>query len=161
MIIERETTASAVPDENPIAQPMPELVGASALRTASLGDGVGINALSSLFDATFSAVASAGVKQTATEDAVQGLAAGQLLAGVEAREVTLVLPDMDHVELFAYPVSLKSAGYAVMFDRDEADFSPATELGSYVTRVGFELDPTASLTSDRFDTEAPLLIAAQ
>lgn len=160
MIIERETTAS-VAEESPVAQPMPALVGATALRTASLGNGVGINALSSLFDATFSAVANAGVKQPVTEAAVEVLAAGHPLRGIETRQVALVLPDMDHVELFAQPESLSGAGYAVIFDRDEADFNPATELGGYVTRVGFELDPTTAPTSDRFDTEAPLLIAAQ
>ena len=161
MIIERETTAS-LPAEVATPQPQAEqpLLAASALRTASLGDTVGIDALSDLFDATFSAVANAGVKQPVVE-AVTDLAAAHPLQGVETRSVQFVMPDMDHVELFAQQFSIESAGYAVMFEHDEADFSPATELGGYVTRIGFELDPTASFSANRFDTEAPLLIAAR
>jgi uncharacterized protein YcbK (DUF882 family) len=53
------------------------------------------------------------------------------LAAISAREGELFAPDLDHVtELFTHPASMSSNQFAFLSDPDNADFSPATELGT-------------------------------
>jgi hypothetical protein len=48
-----------------------------------------------------------------------------------------------------------------LFEPDEATLDPATELGPYVTRIGFRPAGSAGLDSGRFVTGQPLLLAAR
>lgn len=59
------------------------------------------------------------------------------------RKPDLVAPDFEHVaDVFAAPASLSSNHFAVIFDRDEADFDPTPEMGSYVIVMGAGEDTT-------------------
>jgi hypothetical protein len=80
-------------------------------------------------------------------------AAGQM------RDVDLIAPDLEHVvEVFLTPVVLTSDHFAVIFDHDEADFDPATEMGRYITVMGVgDVPPEFSAT--RFERTTPLTVA--
>ncbi|MCR6636097.1 DUF882 domain-containing protein [Devosia sp.] len=59
------------------------------------------------------------------------------------RKPDLVAPDFEHVaDVFAAPASLSSNHFAVIFDRDEADFDPTPEMGRYVIVMGAGEDTT-------------------
>ena len=59
------------------------------------------------------------------------------------RKPDLVAPDLEHVaDVFAAPASLSSNHFAVIFDRDEADFDPTPEMGRYVIVMGAGEDTT-------------------
>lgn len=153
MIISRDTTASLPP--KPVIDP-------SSIRTASLGGGaVPKGGLSGLFDTTWNAVGKAGTSAPAAKAAAQ-LAASQPIAGVATRSVDLVAPDFDHVaEIFTQPQALSSATYGVLWEPDEGDLDPATELGPYVARLGFVTEGGQTLESSRFVTGRPLLVASR
>lgn len=156
MIISRETT-SALPDLAPPATPQAPSVGVTALRSASLGETVGIDSLVGVFEATFSSVTRQGV----AADPAAIAKANPPDAGIGMRAGVLVMPDIDHVaELFAHPVSFSGASFAVMFDHDEADFDPAAELGRFASRITWETTPTVGLAASRFVKTSPLLAGA-
>jgi hypothetical protein len=68
------------------------------------------------------------------------------------RNVELIAPDLEHVaEVFLTPVVMTSDHFAVIFDHDEADFDPTTEMGRYVTVMGAAAVP-AELSATRFQT---------
>ncbi|MGV8831387.1 MAG: DUF882 domain-containing protein [Devosia sp.] len=136
MIINREiapTTTASIP-----ATRLPALLpvaGVTGLRTASLGGGnVLTGTLSNLFRGTFGA---------AHQDEPVALALAEHIAKrpttATMRSPDLVAPDLEHVaEVFITPTAMSSDHFAEIWDHDEADFSPATEMGIYVTvmRVG-------------------------
>ncbi|MET3900028.1 uncharacterized protein YcbK (DUF882 family) [Devosia sp. UYZn731] len=152
MIIERSTTASAQP-KAPIAV-LPPLPGtANGLHTASLGGQPAVNALRSLF----------GNPQDTSKQRVAPLAAASpatVRADANAmRNVDLIAPDLEHVaEVFLTPVVMTSDHFAVIYDHDEADFDPTTEMGRYVTVMGAGAVP-AELSATRFQTSHPPIVA--
>jgi len=80
----------------------------------------------------------------------------------EARQVELVAPDLEHVaDIFVDPSAMSSERYAIMFDHDQTDFSPATELGAYVTRIGFSTATNDGLAVGRFTKSPHLLVASR
>lgn len=96
--------------------------------------------MASLFSGTFSAAETA--RQS---DLVAALAmhVGKPVAA-EMRAPDLVAPDFEHVaDVFAAPASLSSNHFAVIFDRDEADFDPTPEMGRYTIKMGAGDDTTA------------------
>jgi hypothetical protein len=72
------------------------------------------------------------------------------------RRPALVAPDLEHVaEVFMAPAALDSTHFAVIFDRDEADFDPTPEMGRHVLVKGVgDADP--ALGYSRFAPAAPL-----
>ena len=133
MIIERETavaaTRSAPPSPTRRLPILPPLTAATGVHTASLGGSSAVTgALAGLFDQTFSAARQ--------DEPVAAALAGHLAkaASVEVmRKPDLIAPDLEHVaDVFTTPASLTSDHFAVIWDHDEADFSPATELGKGV-----------------------------
>ncbi len=136
MIIERSTTASIQP-KAPIAV-LPPLPGtAPGLRTASLAGQTGGNAPMGLFGKT--------VQSRPSVNAM--------------RNVELIAPDLEHVaEVFLTPVVMTSDHFAVIFDHDEADFDPTTEMGRYVTVMNSGAAP-AELSATRFQLTKPLTVA--
>lgn len=153
MLIERETTASL---PKPVA-PKPQLSLAS-IQTASLGGATG---LKGMFDMTFNALENTTAPAPVSA-AIQSHA-DQLapLAGTEARDVALIAPDIEHVdETMVHPVLMSSGHFAVMFEHDEADFNPATQLGVLTPRLGFSVEQQ-TLSADRFTASAPLLVASR
>jgi hypothetical protein len=144
MIIERSTTASTRPRAPIAVLPLPGT--ANGLHTASLGGQPAVNALMSLF----------GNPQDTTKQWVAPIgaaSAGNLRPDVNAmRNVELIAPDLEHVaEVFLTPVVMTSDHFAVIFDHDEADFDPTTEMGRYVTVMGAAAVP-AELSATRFQT---------
>jgi len=153
-IISAETTASLPPRP---------AIDAGNLRTASLGGTTAKpgGVLNGLFDTTWKAVGT-NTSQAPVAQAVKALAAShQPLLGVTARDVELVAPDLDHVaEIFAQPEKLTSATYGVLWEPDEADLDPATELGPYVNRLVFTTG-AESLDYSRFVTGRALVVASR
>ena len=132
-IIQPQATAAAAPVMP--ATRLPSLPGVTALRTASLGnDSVVTGAITDLFRGTFAAprqdapVAQALADHLARRPSVDTM-----------RRPDLVAPDLEHVaDVFVTPTAMSSDHFAQIWDHDEADFSPATEMGRFVPvlRVG-------------------------
>ncbi|MCW2883119.1 MAG: hypothetical protein JWQ95_7219, partial [Sphaerisporangium sp.] len=137
-----------------------------AMQTASLGNPEPRRQFSGLVDSTWNAVGNAGA-QSDVANAVQSLAnrSGKPVQpnrSFTSRTVALVAPDIDHVtETFVEPVAMTSKEYGVMFEPDQADFNPATELGPLVTRLRFEQNPRGMLSATRFNNNAPLVVASR
>ncbi len=154
LIIQRSTTAALppLPGEQPSTRT--GLVGVSALRTASLGGDNELQALAGLFDMTWGAVESHGTSAKVAA----------ALAEREAnptRDVEFIAPDLEHVaDVFLTPVLMTSAHFAEFYDHDEADLSPATELGPYVTHMGIG-DLPAEFSHDQFVAIKPLALASR
>lgn len=96
--------------------------------------------MASLFSGTFSAAEGARASElvaaltnhVARPFAVDGM-----------RKPDLVAPDFEHItDVFVAPASLSSNHFAVIFDRDEADFDPTPEMGRYVIVMGAGQDTT-------------------
>jgi len=105
------------------------LTAATGLRTASLG-GQAADPMAGLFNQTFGATDAAGAGNLA--DALARHVAKRAPAP-GMRQPDLVAPDLDHVaDIFTAPAALNSGHFAVLFDRDEADFDPTPEMGSSV-----------------------------
>lgn len=83
-------------------------------------------------------------------------------ADFEMRTPTLIAPDLEHVaDIFVDPAFLSSSRYAILFDHDEADFSPATELGPLAPKLTIHSDPSFGLGHTYFSLNAPLLVASR
>lgn len=131
MIIKRETapaTTAAIPATR--LPTLPPLSGVTTLRTASLGGGSGVTgALTNLFRGTFGAARQDEPVAQALADHIAKRPTTSTM-----RHPELIAPDLEHVaEVFIAPTALSSEYFAAIWDHDEADFSPATEMGRYVT----------------------------
>lgn len=160
MIIARETTATttATPPPSPTNRLpiLPPLTAATGLRTASLGGTAG-NALAGLFSSTFDAAGQSSSQPVAA--ALADHIAKRLAAG-GMRDPDLVAPDLEHVaDVFMAPEILTSDHFAVIWDRDEADFDPTPEMGRYVTVMGVG-DFPQGLSHTRFVSAKPVAMAA-
>ncbi|MGV8853191.1 MAG: DUF882 domain-containing protein [Devosia sp.] len=157
MIINRDaapTVTAAIPASR-LPTVMPTLPGVTGLRTASLGGGNAVTgALADLFRGTFAAprqdapVAQALADHIARRPTVETM-----------RHPELIVPDLDHVaEVFITPTAMSSGHFAEIWDHDEADFSPATEMGRYVTtlRAG---DFPQGLSASHFVAAQPVALA--
>ena len=156
MIIDRSATAStakAEPKSMAVLPPLPAT--ATGLRTTPLS-GQPANVLVGLLDSTFGAV-----KQQPHDAPMAAALAAKVArpAAGQMRDVDLIAPDLEHVvEVFLTPVVLTSDHFAVIFDHDEADFDPATEMGRYITVMGVgDVPPEFSAT--RFERTTPLTVA--
>lgn len=156
MIIQSSTTASTATPPSPTSRlpELPPLTAATGLRTASLG--AGANPFGGLFDGTFSAT-DANQPTPLSEALAQHIA--QKPTTMTMRQPQLVAPDLEHVaDIFTDPAALTSSRYAVIFDRDEADFDPTPEMGVHVLVKGVG-DIDAIPVHDRFTRAAPLVLA--
>ena len=147
MIIQRETTAAAPAARQPI---LPPLTAATGLRTASLG-----GEFSGLFSGTFGAARqSEPVAVALAEHIARQPAAGAM------RAPDLIAPDLEHIaETFVTPEAMTSSHFATIWDHDEADFDPTTEMGPYVTVMGVG-DFPRGLSHTGFVTTAPIALAS-
>jgi uncharacterized protein YcbK (DUF882 family) len=150
MIIQRETTAAA-PLPAPTTRPtiLPPLTAATGLRTASLGG------LAGLFSGTFGAAQqNEPVAAALAEHIARQPAPGAM------RNPDLIAPDLEHVaEVFITSAVMTSSHFAIIWDHDEADFDPTTEMGRYVTTMGVGDFPTG-LSHTGFVTTAPIALAS-
>ena len=156
MIIDRGTTASTTPPSPTTRLPiLPSLTSATGIRTASLGGGEAVTgALAGLFNGTFG---------SARQDQPVAAALANHIANRPApsdmRRPDLIAPDLEHIaEVFLAPAAMTSDHFAVIWDHDEADFSPATEMGRYVTVMGVG-DFPEGLSTTSFVGTAPVALA--
>ena len=162
MIIDREiNTAATTPQVAPPSPTtrlpiLPPLTAATGVRTASLGGGeVVTGALAGLFSGTFGA---AQQHQPVAAALAEHIARRQVTDGM--RTPDLIAPDLEHVaDVFLHPAALTTGQFAVIWDHDEADFDPATELGRYVTVMGVG-DFPEGLPHTGFVSAAPIAMAA-
>ncbi|HWU16201.1 MAG TPA: hypothetical protein VN155_00840, partial [Devosia sp.] len=123
------------------------LTAATGMRTASLGADPATAALAGFFSGTFGAAEQSNSAPVAAALA-DHLAKSAPNAGM--RQPDLVAPDLEHVaEIFTAPSTMSSDHFAVIFDRDEADFDPTTEMGKYVATMSVG-DFPAVLSHSRF-----------
>lgn len=100
--------------------------------------------MASLFSGTFSAAQ--GAQATDLAAALNNHVTRPTAAG-GMRKPDLVAPDFEHVtDIFAAPASLSSNHFAVIFDRDQADFDPTPEMGPHVIVMGAGDDTTMGNT---------------
>lgn len=127
------------------------LSAAPALRSASLGAHPA-DPMSGLFAQTFGA--SGGPNSDPLAEALARHVAART-ATPEMRRPDLVAPDLEHVaDIFMAPAAMSSPHFAVIFDRDEADFDPTPEMGRYVLVKGVG-DDAPLLGHNRFQPVAP------
>ncbi|UJW87743.1 DUF882 domain-containing protein [Devosia sp. SL43] len=156
MIIDRETTAATPPPSPASRLPiLPSLTSATGIRTASLGGGDAVTgALAGLFNGTFGAPQQSAPVAAALADHIANRTAPATM-----RSPDLIAPDLEHIaEVFLAPSALTSDHFAVIWDHDEADFSPATEMGEYVTVMSVG-DFPEGLSHNKFVSAAPVAIA--
>ncbi len=153
LIIERETAAvapAAPPRPTKRLPVLPPLTTATGVHTASLGGSGVTGALAGLFNQTFSAAR----QDEPVAEALASHIANQAKPETMRRR-DLIAPDLEHVaDVFTAPVALTSDHFAVIWNHDEADFSPATELGEAVPvlRIG---DFPPALSHTRFVPAQP------
>lgn len=157
MIIDRGTTASTTPPSPTTRLPiLPSLTSATGIRTASLGGGEAVTgALAGLFNGTFGSARQDQPVATALASHIANRPAPS-----DMRRPDLIAPDLEHIaEVFLAPAAMTSDHFAVIWDHDEADFSPATEMGRYVTVMGVG-DFPEGLSTTSFVGTAPVALAA-
>jgi len=148
---------------HPSPEPKPALRGPIAIASIGGGATISLEQASGLFDATWNAVINArGNKQI--DPIITGAispAADTALLPVEMRPVQLIAPDLEHVAVaMVAPTRLFGPHFAVMFEPDQADFNPATELGPLMGRINFKLSAFSNLETSRFTLQAPQLSSA-
>lgn len=143
MLISQQVTA-ALPKGKPTIT--------ANVQTASLAPSGGLEA----FGDIFASVAKPKAAPVAQQQAA--IKAPVFRPGIDMRPTELVAPDLDHVdEVLIEPASVASAQFAVLFDHDEADFNPATELGGFIGALDFGTPD--GLSSTQFISMRPLLVA--
>lgn len=150
MIIEGSTTGAVAPAQANRLPALPPL--RPAVQTASLGGNLG-----DLFGGTF-ATSDADAPSPLAEALAQHVA--NRVDPNAMRRPDLVAPDLEHVaDIFTDPAAVSSDRYAVIFDRDEADFDPVPEMGRHVLVKGIgDSEPVPVHT--RFTRAAPLVLAS-
>lgn len=156
----QQALEAIIEDSAAVAPVLPTLgrpvIASAAGHTAPTPAADPASPMTGLFRGTFGATAAAEPTPLATALA-QHVASRTVTQ--DMRRPDLVPPDLDHVaEVFMAPASLDSAHFAVIFDHDEADFDPATELGRFVQVKGVT-DMVPGIDHTRF-TRAPLALAS-
>lgn len=154
MIIERETTASAVVTRKPAPAEVPEV------HTASLGTN-GLDAMKNIFDMTWTAVTEAGSGSRIANTLTSSVVDPSPVVGLKQRDVELIAPEIDHVnETLATPLPMTDVHYADMY-QPEGYLDNAAELGPLANEIGLEPDTTAPARYDRFTRRSPTLVASR
>ncbi len=173
ILIERRNSAQTLvatlpvgqDEPKPSAHPLPAPALRGSITTASIGGmgELGVDRAAGLFDATWDALINAQPDQL-IDPIVTGAISPrpQLeLLPVQTRPVRLSAPDLEHVQdALVSPTRFSGLQFAVLFEPDEADFNPATELGPLMGQIRFEISRFSSLQTSRFTLQAPQLLAA-
>jgi len=148
---------------HPTPEPEPALRGSIAVASLGGGAGISLEQATGLFDATWNAVVNAQTGQQIDPIITGAIAPSPdiKLLPVKMRPVNLVAPDLENVaDAMVAPSRLFAAHFAVMFEPDEGDFNPATELGPLMGQINFKLSAFSSLQTSRFTLQAPQLSTA-
>ncbi len=152
MLIERETTASAV-----VPARTPPIVTPS-LRS---GGTTGLSIAKNIFDMTWTAVTEANGQSALASTLTNAAIEHDPVMGLRQRNVDLIAPEIDHVnETLATPVLMTDIHYADMTE-PEGYLDNAAELGPMANRLGLESDLVAPPRYDRFVVRRPMLIASR
>lgn len=147
---------AATPELNLPAVPALEIAD-DPIRTASLAGDIDFTALGDLIEGTWSSVSNAGAPPVA-----KPLPINTVSTSIEMKRGVLHAPDLDHItEIFVDPLPMHGTRYAVIFELDEADFDPATELGRFSETAKFSAEPGWGLESHRFVSRAPIRVASR
>ena len=137
MILERRAAGDATP---------PPDLNTTGLRSSLGSGGPDTGALSALISGSMDAIDPAVAPP----------------ADFELRQPRLVAPDLANAAaLFVDPAFLSSERYAIIFDHEEADIGPATELGELAPRLTRDSDPSFGLGQTYFARNPPLLVASR
>ncbi len=113
--------------------------GSHSALTAAMPD---TNALSALISGTMQAVISGAI---AAQPPVP------VVLDFEQRNPNLIAPDLAHVtDLLVDPAFVSSSRFAIIFNHEGGDFSPATELGNLAPEMTIGGDPTFGLGRTHF-----------
>ncbi len=133
MIIERRASADSKPQADL------NTTGSQTALTAATPDA---NALSALISGTMQAVIPGDGAATPP---------APVLGNFEQRRPELVAPDLDHVaSLLVDPAFVSSSRFAIIFNHEGADFSPATELGKLAPNLIIGGDPAFGMGKTHF-----------
>lgn len=151
-------TAMVPPLPGEDAAPPLRLEGISQMQTASIGGGA--PSTPDLLDMTWGAMGQQPEPAPVAEALAELVEKDPGDGTIGMRNVRLIAPDLEHVAAtMVAPVPISSSHFAVIFEHDEADFDPATELGSHVPQMGIGDEPP-SFSATRF-TMKPLVVAAR
>ena len=135
MIIERRASAEKKPQAD---------LNTAGSRTALTAATPDANALSALISGTMQAVIS-------DAGAVAAQSPVPVVSQFEQRNPALVAPDLDHVaSLLVDPAFVSSSRFAIIFNHEGADFSPATELGNLAPNLMIGGDPAFGMGKTHF-----------
>lgn len=148
-IIASENTASARPTPlPPLGRPVIASAGGQQ-QTAALAPANDPTA--GLFRGTFGSATEA---QPSSLAAALAQHVASRTPAQDGRAANLVAPDFEHVaDVFTVPDTLSSDHFAVIFDRDEADFDPTPEMGRHVLKKGIGGDGPI-MAHDKFTRSA-------
>ncbi|WP_233280580.1 DUF882 domain-containing protein [Devosia rhizoryzae] len=150
MLLQENTPAVAAASPT-LPTKLPALDAANGFAAAAMG-GKPARPVNSLFEQTFGATQANGADPLAVALAAHVATRDTTNAGIRQRD--LVAPDLDHVaEVFMAPAALESNHFAVIFDHDEADFDPTSEMGRHTLVKGVGDMP--ALSADRFTAASP------
>jgi len=179
MLIERRTNETSAQSASTIS---PVLRG--SISTASLGpvsispptapphtdndqSGASISDFDRFFDNTFNAVANARPAANQQNNIALSVLNSTNRAlpmqdnSIPMRNIQFYAPDLEHVgDTLVMQTQIANADFAIMFEPDEADFDPATELGPQTVQINFSLSENPALASSRFLTIAPIIVSS-
>ncbi|MCF6326531.1 MAG: DUF882 domain-containing protein [Devosiaceae bacterium] len=130
------------------------------------------NEFDNFFDNTFNAVANARPAANqqnnialsilnSTSRAAPNRSALLMDNSIPMRNIQFYAPDLEHVgDTLVMQTQIANSDFAIMFEPDEADFNPATELGPQTVQVNFSLSENPVLASNRFLAVAPVIISS-
>ncbi|VAW15365.1 protein of unknown function DUF882 [hydrothermal vent metagenome] len=166
MLIERRNSTQqniAATPAHPTPEPKPTLRGSIAVASLGIGPGISPDQTTGLLNATWNALINAQPGQQ-TDPIITGAIPVQpdiKLLPIKMRPVKLVAPDLENVaDAMVVPDRVFAAHFAVMFEPDEGDFNPATELGPLMGQVNFRISAFSSLKTSRFTLQAPQISTA-
>jgi uncharacterized protein YcbK (DUF882 family) len=172
MLIERRNSTDALIANNPLppdshnnqtglSTPAPVLRGSITTASLSPAPQISMDQAAGLFKGTWDAIILAQPRQEMSMPGA-GIAPNRLVPlALTMRSVELFAPDLAHVsQSMVMPVAMSEAPFAIMFEPDQGDFSPATELGAMSGQIYFTLEQSGNLASNRFTAQTPFIVSA-
>lgn len=174
MLIERRSNNLALNNPAPILRGS---IASSPLSStpvsASLGSGQqssptnNLSDYNSFFNNTFNAVANARPAASQQNNIALSIINTKTMAAplydnsIPMRSIEFYAPDLEHVgDNMVMQTQIAEADFAIMFEPDEADFNPATELGPQTIQINFSLSENPALLSNSFSPVAPVIISS-
>jgi hypothetical protein len=153
-----ETMQAASPATADAETPLLRLEGISQMQTASIGGSA--KPAASLLDMTWGAMGQQPEAAPVAQALAELVDTGADTRSIDTRDARFIAPDLEHVAAtMVAPAPISSPHFAIIFEHDEADFDPATELGPHVPEMGIGDHPPI-FSATQF-TKKPLVVAAR